>query len=79
MNKTTEPATHPAAPTTAAAIGGYTGAPVVVAAPTVQNLVTGNAKLRDLIDDALIDCNADELSRIFNAIKVIKEERKAAA
>ena len=32
MNKTTDPATHPAAPTTAAAIGGYTGAPVVVAA-----------------------------------------------
>ena len=32
-----------------------------------------------MIDDALIDCDADELSRVFNAIQVIKEERKAAA
>ena len=77
MNKTTETATHPAAPPTAAEIGGYIGAPVVVAAPI--HLTTGTARIRDLIDDALIDCNADELSRIFNAIQAIKEERKAAA
>jgi hypothetical protein len=49
----------------------------VVAAPI--HVTTGTARIRDLIDDALVDCNADELSRIFNAIQVIKEERKAAA
>ncbi len=32
MNKTTDPATHPAAPPTAAEIGGYTGAPAGTAA-----------------------------------------------
>lgn len=69
-----EPAAQPAANAVTQAIPP---APVVVAAPI--HLTTGTARIRDLIDDALIDCNADELSRVFNAIQVIKEERKAAA
>jgi hypothetical protein len=74
IQQITEPAAQPAAPAVTQAIPP---APAVVAAPI--HVTTGTARIRDLIDDALVDCNADELSRIFNAIQVIKEERKAAA
>ena len=74
---TIEPATQPAAPPTAAAIGGYTGAPAVVAAPV--HVTTGTARLHDLIDDALRDFNAGELRQVLDAIDAIKAERQAAA
>ena len=66
-----------AQPTVSTVTQAIPPASAVVAAPI--HLTTGTARIRDLIDYALIDCNADELSRIFNAIQAIKEERKAAA
>jgi predicted phage-related endonuclease len=51
----------------------------VVAAAPAANVVMGNAKLRDQIDDALRDLTGPELTKVIEAIASIRNSRKAAA
>jgi hypothetical protein len=79
IQQITEPAPQPArSDTVQAPSGGQPQAPAVVAAP-VANVVMGNAKLRDQIDDALRDLTGPELTKVIEAIASIRKSRKAAA
>lgn len=70
-----EPVAQPAAPAVTQAIPP---APAVVAAPV--HVTTGTARLRDQIDDSLIDFNSDELGQVLRFIgSVVSKREKAAA
>jgi len=73
-----EPAPQPARSNTVQApTGGQPQAPAAVAAPVFAT--TGNARIRDEIDDILRDFSADELDAVLHFAQTVKAERKAVA
>lgn len=79
IQQITEPAPQEQKPQTPISESASPAKPApVVAAPI--HVTTGTARLHDLIDDALIDFNADELGQVLRFIgSVVSKREKAAA